>query len=58
MLREIPKADTVRGIKHRLLAIYHTAIAAMEDSYDTTAGATLNLMYFQECVESVVSSED
>ena len=46
------------GVAKRLRAIYHHAMGTLYDTYVAEDGDVLNLMYFQKCLDCLVSSED
>jgi len=50
---EAIRSKTASSLRHRLQAVYHSAMADLSDSFDARAGDALNLMYFQQCLDTV-----
>lgn len=57
ILREAPKSSEIASIQNRLKAVYLNAMADLQDTYNERGGDALNLIYFQECLQSLAISE-
>lgn len=58
ILQEVVKSNDPRSVQERLKAIYLRAMADLRDTYSARDGDIINLLYFQDCLESILSSED
>jgi hypothetical protein len=58
LLTAVPRSRRPRAVAARMRAVYEEAIAELYDTYDDRSGDALNLMYLQNHLQSVVSSED
>ncbi|HEX3128384.1 MAG TPA: hypothetical protein VH394_13725, partial [Thermoanaerobaculia bacterium] len=57
MATEVPKSKDARDAKKRIEKIYRKAILALGDSFSNREGDAANLIYFQQCLESIACNE-
>ena len=58
ILKEILQQSSLSNLRFKIQNIYLDAIYETDKTYEVKSGDPLNLMYFQECHDSIITSED
>lgn len=58
ILRKIPNGKSIEDMKGSLLEIYERSIVKLAKKYEPRYGDTLNLMYLENCMQNIKTSED
>jgi hypothetical protein len=58
ILEVIPKCKSIKCMKEQLKTIYRNAMAELASNYEPKYGDTLNLIYLENCIQSIKTSED